>query len=202
MCLTSSLKALESVPMLLITVLVVMKHVQSMSSPVTPVRRYRSLASVYEYYMLAVHGELPNSTQRNVAKGSGSCGRTSLLILNVRAVRQNLLRVVTAGIRSVLPPYDQTGVGMNCEAVVVMMMMMRDGDEALSIRHGSSALSLGVHALPQTNQSQNGSVSSELGNGQTDGCNKLSRPEQCDHLLSEASSPPRFIRESSSSLSP
>ncbi|GKG21936.1 hypothetical protein Tco_0384531, partial [Tanacetum coccineum] len=48
-----------------------MKHVQSMSSPVTPVRRYGSLASVYESYMLAVHSELPNSTQRNVPKPLG-----------------------------------------------------------------------------------------------------------------------------------
>ncbi|GKG15582.1 hypothetical protein Tco_0357905 [Tanacetum coccineum] len=54
--------------MLLITVLAVLKHVQSMSSSVTPVRRYESLVSLYESYMLAVYSELPNLTQRNVPK--------------------------------------------------------------------------------------------------------------------------------------
>ncbi|GKA98220.1 hypothetical protein Tco_0826114, partial [Tanacetum coccineum] len=46
----------------------VMKPVQSMSSSVTPVRRYGNPASGYESYILAVHSELPNSTQRNVPK--------------------------------------------------------------------------------------------------------------------------------------
>ncbi|GKE84933.1 hypothetical protein Tco_1558675 [Tanacetum coccineum] len=54
--------------MLLIIVHAVMKPVQSMSSPVTPMRRYGNPASEYESYMLAVHSELPNSTQRNVPK--------------------------------------------------------------------------------------------------------------------------------------
>ncbi|GJY57055.1 hypothetical protein Tco_0456170 [Tanacetum coccineum] len=58
----------ESVPMPLITVLVVMKPVQSMSSLMTPVRRYGNLASGYESYMLAVHSEMSNSTQRNMPK--------------------------------------------------------------------------------------------------------------------------------------
>ncbi|GKG25692.1 hypothetical protein Tco_0398838, partial [Tanacetum coccineum] len=48
-----------------------MKHVQSMSSSVTPVRRYGNPASGYESYMLAVHSELPDSTQRNVPKPLG-----------------------------------------------------------------------------------------------------------------------------------
>ncbi|GKC62726.1 hypothetical protein Tco_1095324, partial [Tanacetum coccineum] len=45
--------------------------VQSMSSSVTHVRRYGNPASGYESYMLAVHSELPNSTQRNVPKPPG-----------------------------------------------------------------------------------------------------------------------------------
>ncbi|GKC60428.1 hypothetical protein Tco_1088026 [Tanacetum coccineum] len=52
----------------LITVPVVMKHVQSMSSSVTLVRRYSNPASGYESCMLVVHSELPNSTQRNMPK--------------------------------------------------------------------------------------------------------------------------------------
>ncbi|GJV61734.1 hypothetical protein Tco_1467834 [Tanacetum coccineum] len=52
----------------LTTILVVIKHVQSMSSSVTPVRRYGNPTSGYESYMLAVHSELLNSTQRNVPK--------------------------------------------------------------------------------------------------------------------------------------
>ncbi|GKE18161.1 hypothetical protein Tco_1425738 [Tanacetum coccineum] len=47
---------------------VVMKPVQSMSSSVIPVRRYGNPASGYKSYMLVVHCELPNSTQRNVPK--------------------------------------------------------------------------------------------------------------------------------------
>ncbi|GKC17015.1 hypothetical protein Tco_1013797 [Tanacetum coccineum] len=39
-----------------------------MSSSVTLVRRYGNPASGYESYMLAVHSELPNSTQQNVPK--------------------------------------------------------------------------------------------------------------------------------------
>ncbi|GJW40390.1 hypothetical protein Tco_0066235 [Tanacetum coccineum] len=49
-------------------------HVQSMSSSVTPVRRYGNPASGYESYMLAVHSELPNSTQQNVPKPLGKPG--------------------------------------------------------------------------------------------------------------------------------
>ncbi|GJR05056.1 hypothetical protein Tco_0528040 [Tanacetum coccineum] len=49
----------------------VMKHVQSMLSSVTPVRRYGNPPSGYESYMLAVHSELPNSTQQNVSKPLG-----------------------------------------------------------------------------------------------------------------------------------
>ncbi|GKG12072.1 hypothetical protein Tco_0346309, partial [Tanacetum coccineum] len=51
-----------------------MKHVQSMSSSVTPVRQYGNPASGYESYMLAVHSELSNSTQRNVPKPLGKRG--------------------------------------------------------------------------------------------------------------------------------
>ncbi|GKB10115.1 hypothetical protein Tco_0844038 [Tanacetum coccineum] len=58
----------------LTTVPVVMKPVQSMSSLVSPVRRYGNPASRYESYMLAVHSELPNSTQRNVPKPLGKRG--------------------------------------------------------------------------------------------------------------------------------
>ncbi|GKE52937.1 hypothetical protein Tco_1488093 [Tanacetum coccineum] len=58
----------------LTTVPVVMKHVQSMSSLVTPMRRYGNPASGYESYMLAVHSELPNSTQQNMPKPLGKCG--------------------------------------------------------------------------------------------------------------------------------
>ncbi|GKB06515.1 hypothetical protein Tco_0834748 [Tanacetum coccineum] len=54
--------------MLLTIVPVVMKLVQSMSSSVTPVRRYGNLASRYESYMHAIHSGLPNSTHRNVPK--------------------------------------------------------------------------------------------------------------------------------------
>ncbi|GKD22155.1 copia protein, partial [Tanacetum coccineum] len=57
----------ESVPIPLKTVPIVMKPVQSVSSSVTPVRRYGNPASGYESYMLAVHSELPNSTQRKPA---------------------------------------------------------------------------------------------------------------------------------------
>ncbi|GJU96639.1 hypothetical protein Tco_1321395 [Tanacetum coccineum] len=58
----------------LATVLVVMKPVQSMSSSMTPVRRYGNPGSGYESYMLAVHSELPNSTQQNVPKPLGKRG--------------------------------------------------------------------------------------------------------------------------------
>ncbi|GJV62677.1 hypothetical protein Tco_1473505 [Tanacetum coccineum] len=54
--------------MLLIIVPVVMKHVQSISSSVTLVRRYDNHASEYESYILVVHSELSNSTQWNVPK--------------------------------------------------------------------------------------------------------------------------------------
>ncbi|GJT57418.1 hypothetical protein Tco_0992472 [Tanacetum coccineum] len=60
--------------MLLTTVHVVMKPVQLMSSSMTPVRRYGNPASRYESYMLAVHSELSNSTQRNVPKPLGKRG--------------------------------------------------------------------------------------------------------------------------------
>ncbi|GKE38019.1 hypothetical protein Tco_1461424, partial [Tanacetum coccineum] len=62
----------ESIPMLLTTIPVVMKPVQSMSSSMTLVRRYGNPASEYESYMLAVHSELSNSTQRNVPKPPGN----------------------------------------------------------------------------------------------------------------------------------
>ncbi|GKA92191.1 hypothetical protein Tco_0814116, partial [Tanacetum coccineum] len=52
-----------------------------MSSPVTPVRRYGSPASVYESCMLAVHSELPNSTQRNVPKPLGKPGPPDLTVV-------------------------------------------------------------------------------------------------------------------------
>ncbi|GKD96094.1 hypothetical protein Tco_1379991 [Tanacetum coccineum] len=58
----------------LTTVPIVMKPVRSMSLSVTPVRRYGNLTSGYECYMLAVHSELPNSTQRNVPKPLGKRG--------------------------------------------------------------------------------------------------------------------------------
>ncbi|GKC47204.1 hypothetical protein Tco_1064926 [Tanacetum coccineum] len=47
---------------------VVMKHVQSMLSSVTLVRRYGNPASGHESYMLAVHSELLNSIPLNVPK--------------------------------------------------------------------------------------------------------------------------------------
>ncbi|GKE47131.1 hypothetical protein Tco_1478389 [Tanacetum coccineum] len=53
---------------------IVMKLMQSMSSSVTPVRRYGNPASGYESYMLAVHSELSNSTQRNMPKPLGKRG--------------------------------------------------------------------------------------------------------------------------------
>ncbi|GKA57655.1 hypothetical protein Tco_0756843 [Tanacetum coccineum] len=58
----------------LTTVPVVMKHVQSMSSLVTHMGRYGNPASGYESYMLTVHSELLNSTQRNVPKPLGKRG--------------------------------------------------------------------------------------------------------------------------------
>ncbi|GKE22763.1 hypothetical protein Tco_1434275 [Tanacetum coccineum] len=45
-----------------------------MSSSVTHVRQYGNPASGYESYMLAVHSELSNSTQRNVPKPLGKRG--------------------------------------------------------------------------------------------------------------------------------
>ncbi|GKE82737.1 hypothetical protein Tco_1552737 [Tanacetum coccineum] len=60
--------------MLLTTVPIVMKPVQSMSSLVTPVRRYGNPASEYESCMFAVHNELPNSTQWNMPKTLGKPG--------------------------------------------------------------------------------------------------------------------------------
>nr|GEZ93727.1 hypothetical protein [Tanacetum cinerariifolium] len=59
------------------TVLVVTKHVQSMSSSVTPMRRYGNPASGYESYMLAAHSELPNSTQWIVPKPFGKLSELS-----------------------------------------------------------------------------------------------------------------------------
>ncbi|GKE63891.1 hypothetical protein Tco_1514258, partial [Tanacetum coccineum] len=64
----------ESVPMPLTTVLVVTKHVQSLSPSVTPVRRYCNPASGYVSYMLAAHSELLYSTQWNVPKPLGKLG--------------------------------------------------------------------------------------------------------------------------------
>ncbi|GKF61106.1 hypothetical protein Tco_0181160 [Tanacetum coccineum] len=58
-----------------------MKHVQSMSSSVTPVRRYGNPASGYESYMLAAHGELPNLTQRNVPKPLRKLGPLDLIVV-------------------------------------------------------------------------------------------------------------------------
>ncbi|GJY97892.1 hypothetical protein Tco_1325829 [Tanacetum coccineum] len=58
----------------MIIIPVVMKLVQSMSSSVTPMRRYGNLASGYESYMPAFHSELPNSTQQNVPKPFGKRG--------------------------------------------------------------------------------------------------------------------------------
>ncbi|GJY97504.1 hypothetical protein Tco_0514414 [Tanacetum coccineum] len=58
----------------LTTVPVVMKPVQSMSSSVTPVRRYGNPASGYESYMLAVHSKLLNLTQWNMPKPLGKVG--------------------------------------------------------------------------------------------------------------------------------
>ncbi|GKF59726.1 hypothetical protein Tco_0176512, partial [Tanacetum coccineum] len=52
-----------------------------MSSSVTPVRRYRSPASEYESYMIAVLSELPNSTQRNVPKPLGKPGPPDLTVV-------------------------------------------------------------------------------------------------------------------------
>ncbi|GJZ84785.1 hypothetical protein Tco_0650124 [Tanacetum coccineum] len=60
--------------MLLTTLPVVIKPVQSMLSSVTPMRRYGNPSSEYESYMLVVHSELPNSTQRNVPKPLGKPG--------------------------------------------------------------------------------------------------------------------------------
>ncbi|GKD14979.1 hypothetical protein Tco_1199386 [Tanacetum coccineum] len=67
--------------MSLTTVPVVMKHVQSMSSSVTPVRRYGNHASGYKSYMLAVHSELSNSTQWNVPKPLGKLGPPDLTVV-------------------------------------------------------------------------------------------------------------------------
>ncbi|GKF03922.1 hypothetical protein Tco_0034590 [Tanacetum coccineum] len=52
----------------LITVPIVMKPVQSMSSSVTPVRRYGNLASGCESYRPAAYSELVNSIPLNVPK--------------------------------------------------------------------------------------------------------------------------------------
>ncbi|GKA00276.1 hypothetical protein Tco_0672826 [Tanacetum coccineum] len=61
----------ESVLRPLTTVPVVTKHVQSMLSSVTLMRRYGNPASGYESYMLAAHSELSYSTQWNVPKPLG-----------------------------------------------------------------------------------------------------------------------------------
>ncbi|GJX41987.1 hypothetical protein Tco_0256977 [Tanacetum coccineum] len=60
--------------MLLTTVPVVPKHVQSISPLVNPVRRCGNPASGYESYMLAAHSELPYSTRWNVPKPLGKLG--------------------------------------------------------------------------------------------------------------------------------
>ncbi|GJX41675.1 hypothetical protein Tco_0256665 [Tanacetum coccineum] len=60
--------------MLLTTVHVVPKHVQSMSPSVIPVRRCGNPASGYESYMLAAHSELPYSAQWNRPKPLGKLG--------------------------------------------------------------------------------------------------------------------------------
>ncbi|GJZ41657.1 hypothetical protein Tco_0588543, partial [Tanacetum coccineum] len=58
----------ESVLEPLKTVLVAMKHMQSMFPSMTPVKRYSNPTSGCESYMLAVHSELPNSIPLNVPK--------------------------------------------------------------------------------------------------------------------------------------
>ncbi|GJY91704.1 hypothetical protein Tco_0507486 [Tanacetum coccineum] len=67
--------------MLLIIIPAVMKPVQSMSSTMTPMRRYGNPASEYESYMLAVHSELPNSTQRNMPKPLGKPGPPDPIVM-------------------------------------------------------------------------------------------------------------------------
>ncbi|GKC84056.1 hypothetical protein Tco_1139773 [Tanacetum coccineum] len=54
--------------MLLTTVPVVPKHVQSMPPLLTPVRRCGNPTSGYESYMLTAYSELPYSTRWNVPK--------------------------------------------------------------------------------------------------------------------------------------
>ncbi|GJV85158.1 hypothetical protein Tco_1525056 [Tanacetum coccineum] len=76
--------------MLLTTVLVVLKHVQSMSPLVIPVRRCGISASRYESYTLAAHSELPYSTQWNVPKPLGKLGPPGPTVVqsyNIRAIR-------------------------------------------------------------------------------------------------------------------
>ncbi|GJT59329.1 hypothetical protein Tco_1002862 [Tanacetum coccineum] len=64
----------------LTTVPVVMKHVQSMSSSVTPVRRYSNPASRYEFIMLAVLSEMRTQTKK-YAKFSGKRGPPDLTVV-------------------------------------------------------------------------------------------------------------------------
>nr|GFB51331.1 hypothetical protein [Tanacetum cinerariifolium] len=71
----------ESVLMPPIIVPVVTKHVQSMLSLVTLVRRYGNPASGYEFYMLVTHSELPNSTQWIVPKPLGKLGPPDPLVV-------------------------------------------------------------------------------------------------------------------------
>ncbi|GJU05704.1 hypothetical protein Tco_1122134 [Tanacetum coccineum] len=67
----------------LITVPVVMKHVQSMLSSVTPVRRYGNPPSGYESYMLAVHSETGRTQPNRNARATGNEGHPDA---DIRAV--------------------------------------------------------------------------------------------------------------------
>ncbi|GJW81011.1 hypothetical protein Tco_0144986 [Tanacetum coccineum] len=100
-----------------------------MSSSMTPVRRYGNPAFGYDSYMLAVHSELPNSTQRNVPKPLGKRGPPDRTVvqshiglvklsptsyLDVGAVEQNLLRGGNSA--SGMSSLRSTGGGMNSKA--------------------------------------------------------------------------------------
>ncbi|GJX67595.1 hypothetical protein Tco_0303322 [Tanacetum coccineum] len=87
-----------------------MKHVQSMSSSVTPVRRYGNPASGYESYMLAVHSELPNLTQRNVPKPLGKQGPHDLTIVQSHSetVYPRLIHQLFEITESVCPDHPQS----------------------------------------------------------------------------------------------
>ncbi|GKE55624.1 hypothetical protein Tco_1494809 [Tanacetum coccineum] len=81
-----------------------------MSSSVTPVRRYGNPASGYESYMLAVHSELPNSTQRNVPKPLRKPGPSDPTVMqsHSKTVYHRSIHQLSKIIESVYPDHPRS----------------------------------------------------------------------------------------------